>query len=229
MKAIWHLLQRRKMTTKQKGFRLTTRDIEVVKFVAEQNCVRLDTIGLLLAILNQPVEERRLRKLGERWLRLGLLQRQAMLAETPFIYWATSEGLRLANIPLHRGERTYSPSFATLHHNLAVARVAVEYKRHGCTWTSERQLREEMGDEHLADGLATYQSQRILVEVDRTLKEAQRLRKIMIGNSKLPNIDFVDYWTTSNLVKTLEIHRNSLADSVRNKIRIFVLPEEVNI
>ena len=33
------------MNTKQKGFRLTARDIEVDKFVAEQNCVRLHTKG----------------------------------------------------------------------------------------------------------------------------------------------------------------------------------------
>lgn len=45
IKAIWHLLQRRNVNTKQKGFRLTARDIEVDKFVAEQNCVRLDTKG----------------------------------------------------------------------------------------------------------------------------------------------------------------------------------------
>jgi len=216
------------MNTNQKGFRLTERDIEVVKFVAEQNCVRLDTIGLLLEATHNQVEERRLRKLGERWVRLGLLNRQAMLADTPYIYWATSEGLRLADIPLHRGERTYSPSFATLHHNLAVARVAVEYLKHGCQWQSERQLRSELGDEHLADGLAVFNNQRILVEVDRTLKEAQRLRKIMIGNAKLPNVDLVDYWTTSHLLKPLEVHRNSLADNVKSKIRIFTLPDEVN-
>ena len=115
-----------KNKVKDKSLRLTKRDVEVVKFVAEQNCVRLDTIGLLLSILNYEVEDRRLRKLGERWVRLGLLQKQVLLADAPSIFWATNEGLKVANISLHRGEKTFTPSFSSLHHNLAVARVAVE-------------------------------------------------------------------------------------------------------
>jgi hypothetical protein len=217
-----------KNKVKDKSLRLTTRDIEVVKFVAEQNCVRLDTIGLLLSILNYEVEDRRLRKLGERWVRLGLLQKQVLLADAPSIFWATNEGLKVANISLHRGEKTFTPSFSSIHHNLAVARVAVEYRRFGAKWICERDLRSELGDEHLADGLAEYGDQRILVEVDRTLKEANRLKRIMVSNAKLPNIHIVDYWTTDKLFATLETHKRALAPNIQEKIRIFGLPEEVN-
>ena len=80
----------------------------------------------------------------------------------------------------------------------------------------------------LADGLAEYGNQRILVEVDRTLKEANRLQKIMITNAKLPNIDVVDYWTTDKLLPTLETHRRALVPNIQERIRIFPLPEEVN-
>ncbi len=212
-----------------KAHRLTRRDLEVVKFIAEQNCVRLDTVGLLLKTLKYKVEDRQLRKLAERWVRLGLIQKQKMLADAPSILWATSEGLRISDISLHRGERTYAPSFATIHHNLAVARVAVEYKKFGANWICERTLRQELGDGHLADGLAEYGNQRILVEVDRTLKEANRLQKIMISNAKLPNIDVVDYWTTDKLLPTLESHRRSLLPNIQEKIRIFPLPQEVNL
>jgi len=217
-----------KEKVKDKSQRLTRRDVEVVSFVAEQNCVRLDTIGHLLTILKYEVEERRLRKLGERWVRLGLLQKQVMLANTPSIFWATNEGLKVAGISLHRGERTYSPSFSSLHHNLAVARVAIEYKRFGSTWICERDLRKEFGDDHLADGLAEYQGQRILVEVDRTLKEANRLQKIMLSNAKLPNVHLVDYWTTEKLFPVLDTHRKSLPTNIQERIRIFSLPTEVN-
>jgi hypothetical protein len=213
---------------KDKAHRLTQRDIVVVKFIAEQNCVRLDTVGLLLKVLKYRVEDRQLRKLAERWVRLGLIQKQKMLADAPSILWATNEGLRIAEIALHRGERTYAPSFATLHHNLAVARVGVEYKKHGANWICERILRDELGDGHLADGLAEYGNQRILVEVDRTLKEANRLQKIMITNAKLPKIDLVDYWTTDKLLPTLETHRRALLPNIQERIRIFPLPEEVN-
>ena len=216
------------MKNKNKAHRITMRDIEVVKFIAEHNCVRLDTVGLLLKVLKYKVEDRQLRKLAERWVRLGLIQKQKMLADVPSILWATSEGLKIAEITLHRGERTYVPSFATLHHNLAVARVSVEYRKHGARWICERTLRDELGDSHLADGLAEYGDQRILVEVDRTLKEANRLQKIMIGNAKLQNIDVVDYWTTDKLFPTLESHKKNLLPNIQEKIRIFSLPQEVN-
>jgi hypothetical protein len=104
----------------------------------------------------------------------------------------------------------------------------VEYKKHGANWICERILRDEFGDGHLADGLAEYGNQRILVEVDRTLKEANRLQKIMITNAKLPKIDLVDYWTTDKLLPTLETHRRALLPNIQERIRIFPLPEEVN-
>ena len=207
--------------------RLTERDLYVSKWIAEQGAVRLDTIGLLLRLSNSAVDDRALRRLAERWVALGLIEKARLLANAPSILWPTPEGMRSAGLTLGRGERASKPGFSTLHHSLAVSRVRLEYPVVSAEWTCERALRKEIGGAHLADGMATFPQGRVLVEVDRTQKEKSRLVNIMAANARMPGIIRVDYWTTPGLQKFVTAQRDLLDVGIRERVAVFLLPEEV--
>jgi len=153
---------------------------------------------------NYETTDRSLRRQTERWVQLGLIEKERLLANAPSILWTTNEGLKLANFEIKKGERNYKPSFSTLHHNLAVARVRIEYEKVGAFWTCERELRNQFSGKHLADGMAEFQGQKILVEIDRTLKASSRLKRIMTLNAKTNGISLVDYWITNDLYKEFQ-------------------------
>lgn len=171
-----------KMDKKSKSLRLTERDVEYITWIAEQQAVRIDTLQLLFEIKGKIVDPRAWRRLVERWQRLGLVQKKILLAKAPSIIWPTIEGMKVANLPLSRGDRNYTPSLSSVHHTVATARVRIEYERRGWEWTCERDLRHEFGASHLADGLASVDTQRILVEVERTQKESSRIKNIIMAN-----------------------------------------------
>ena len=91
------------MNKNNKSLRLTERDIEYITWIAEQQAVRLDTLQLLFEIRGKKIDPRALRRLVERWQRLGLVQKKILLAKSPSIIWPTIEGMRVANLPLSRG------------------------------------------------------------------------------------------------------------------------------
>jgi len=95
------------MNRTSKSLRLTERDIEYITWIAEQQAVRLDTLQLLFEIRGKKIDPRALRRLVERWQRLGLVQKKILLAKAPSIIWPTIEGMKVANLPLSRGDRNY--------------------------------------------------------------------------------------------------------------------------
>jgi hypothetical protein len=119
------------MKNTNKSLRLTERDVEYISWIAEQQAVRLDTLLLLFQVRGKDIDLRALRRLVERWQKLGLIQKQRMMANAPSIIWPTAEGMRVANLPLRRGDRMYIPSFSSVHHTVATARVRIEYERRG--------------------------------------------------------------------------------------------------
>ena len=217
------------MKNTNKSLRLTERDVEYISWIAEQQAVRLDTLLLLFQVRGKDIDLRALRRLVERWQKLGLIQKQRMMANAPSIIWPTAEGMRVANLPLRRGDRMYTPSFSSVHHTVATARVRIEYERRGWEWNCERDLRHEFGASHLADGLASVDTQRVLVEVERTQKESSRLKNIMMANLRTKNITGCHYWTTDALYPVIQSHINMLDEGLKSKMQIFLLPDEVKI
>ena len=217
------------MTKKKRSLRLTERDIEYITWIAEQQAVRLDTLQLLFAVQGKKIDTRSLRRLVERWQRFGLVEKKMLIAKAPSIVWPTVEGMRVANLSLSRGERNYTPSFSSVHHTVATARVRVEYERRGWEWTCERDLRREFGANHLPDGLASLGDQRVLVEVERSRKESSRIKHIILSNLRTVNVTGCDYWTSDALYPLIQSHIDTLQGDLRNRIRLFLLPDEVKI
>ena len=220
-------LTERKYMKKNNRPRLSNRDVVLVTWIAQQSVCRLDTLAMVCRTKNFETTDRTLRRQTERWVQLGLIEKDRLLANAPSILWTTNEGLKLANFEIKKGERNYKPSFSTLHHNLAVARVRIEYEKGGAFWTCERELRSQFTGKHLADGLAEYEGQKILVEIDRTLKASSRLKRIMTLNAKTSGVSLVDYWVTNSLYKEFQKNIMELDRSVSSKIRLFILPSEV--
>jgi hypothetical protein len=157
------------------------------------------------------------------------VQKKILLAKSPSIIWPTIEGMKVANLKLSRGERSYAPSFSSIHHTVATARVRIEYEKRGWKWTCERDLRREFGASHLADGLASVDTQRILVEVERTQKDSSRLKHIMMANLRTKNITGCHYWTTDALYPVIQSNINMLENDLKSKMQIFLLPDEVKL
>lgn len=213
------------MNENKRKTRLTDRDLLVAKWIAEQQAVRLDTVGLLLANWGNETVPRNIRRLAQRWESKGLIKRDRILVTTPMVLWPTALAMKLTDLQDKRTEK--SPSISSLHHTLAVSRVRVEYEKHGAIWLCERALRNHYPNQHLADGLAQLPNSRILVEVDRTRKKAERLRAIMAINARTPGITAVHYWTTHELITFVSEQVQLLDESVRSRIVIYELPKEV--
>ena len=206
--------------------RLTQRDLDAVRWIAEQQAVRLDTIGRLLASRGTAVDGRALRRLAQRWDAAGLIRRRRILANAPSILWPTADGVRSAGITLKAGQRAEAPSIGTLHHTLALAEVRLVYERMGFTWTAERFLR-AAGSGHRADGLAVKGDQRVLVEVERTQKERERLADILRSNLRTPGISETHYWITEVMRGVVEAAAAELEADLTTRVRVALLPEVV--
>jgi hypothetical protein len=210
--------------------RLTERDLLCVKWIAQQGVVRLDTISLLLHQNGYVVDARSLRHLSSRWETMGLVGKERILANAPSILWATRAAVKLAELPTSKKEKFGRPSFATLHHDLAVSRVRIEYEKHEAKWTCERVLRNFVQDDYLPDGLAELNGTSIFVEIDRTPKDPQRLLNIMRAHAQNPNVMVVDYWTTSELHGFVNKYCGQVNSEIgRQGLRTFLLPKEVNL
>lgn len=213
-------------TTSPSSVRLTQRDIDAVRWIAEQQAVRLDTVGRMLATKGQSIEGRALRRLAERWDAAGLINRRRILANAPSILWPTADGLRSAGIKLKAGQRADAPSIGTLHHTLAVAEVRLAYELMGYDWTAERFLRSE-GSAHRADGFAVLGDLRVLVEVERTQKERERLTDILRANLRTPGISETHYWINDKMRGVVESAAATLEPELSNRVRVAFLPEVV--
>lgn len=213
--------------TNRKKVRLTSRDLEAVKWIAEQQAVRLDTVGRLLHQRNQGLDDRALRRLAERWELAGLVNRRRILATAPSILWPTAEGLRCAEIVLRPGQRPPNPSVGTLLHTLAAAEIRLTYERFGWHWIAERLLPMEGKTIHRPDAVVELDKQRGLVEVERAQKSHSRLLDILRTNLRTPAVHFVDYWVTPEVRPVVTATASHLEPELASRLRIFDIPEVV--
>jgi len=210
---------------KKKSLNLSERDLQVATWVAEQGPVRQSTINRYLENKGGQLNSRSLRRLTNKLIEGGLINKKQILAGSPIV-WPTPSGLRLAGLKLRKGESTSNPSLVTVIHSIQVAEVRVIYERNNAEWICERKLRGTFND-HLPDGVAIHDGIKIIVEIDRTRKEKDRLLQIMLLNLNAYSRTYmVDYWTTPELYDFVSAQKKLLPELLQENIRIFVLPEE---
>ena len=220
---------RDQMKKKKYPKQLSLRDIGVVIFIAEAGAVSLSTLSKVLEEkFKTPIEARGLRALAYRLVEYGLIKKERILAETGSILWPTTEALKLAGFTVSRGERTDRPSLASLRHSLILAEVRLMYEIKGAKWTCERALRSDFSD-HLPDGLATFpEGNEVLIELELTAKESNRLRNIMITNLESGNY-LINYWTTPETFSVVEKQKLNLPKDYQERVCIHLLPQEVYV
>jgi hypothetical protein len=168
-----------KVQERPRGVLVTERDITVLRWISEQFAVRADVIRWLLGG-DHPLSEGRTRQVIDRWRRAGLVnQRRFFLGAEPVV-WPTREGLRL----VLDGYRARTPALSMLAHIHAVSLVRLGLERRGAMtgWVPERALyrARPSPDVHVADGEYTDRAgRRTAVEVELTVKAAERLRRII--------------------------------------------------
>lgn len=171
--------ERGRANSKPGGVQVTQRDLDVLGWIADQYAVRTDVIRWLLGN-GRPLSDSRTRAVVARWQRAGLADSRRFFAGSPHVVWPTRAGTAL----VRPGWRTRPPNLALLahHHAVSQVRLAIERRGQGTDWVCERVLyrRRTTPDAHVADG--TFRSSRgpvTAVEVELTLKTAERLRDIL--------------------------------------------------
>jgi hypothetical protein len=162
-----------------RGVLVTERDITVLRWISEQFAVRADVIRWLLGG-NRPLSEGRTRQVIDRWRRAGLVNQRRFFVGSEPVVWPTREGLRL----VLDGYRAKTPALSMLAHIHAVTLVRLGLEQRGDVtgWVPERALyrARPSPDVHVADGEYTDRAgQRTAVEVELTVKAADRLRRII--------------------------------------------------
>ena len=171
--------ERARERERPRGVLVTERDLTVLRWISEQFAVRADVIRWLLGG-ERPLSDGRTRQVIDRWRRAGLvIQRRFFVGAEPVV-WPTREGLRL----VLDGYRSRTPALSMLAHIHAVSLVRFGLERRGDVhgWAPERALdrARPSPDVHVADGEFTDRAgRRTAVEVELTVKAADRLRRII--------------------------------------------------
>jgi hypothetical protein len=152
---------------------LRRRDLEVVGWLGEQYAARTDQLEVLLDCGPRTVQ-RVLARLRD----AGLISTRRLLVEEPAWVIPTTAGLRAAG----HSFGVWHPRVGLLAHVAAVndVRLHVQARSPESEWISERVLaRERRAGEHLPDGLVLVDGQRVVIEVELTVKSQRRLTGIL--------------------------------------------------
>lgn len=195
---------------------LQRRDLELLRWSAEQYAARTDQLQLLAGC-----GARTMRRTTARLRARGLIEARALFVGEPAWVTPTSAGLRLSGSPF----RVWSIRVGLLQHVGAVndVRLHIHERASSSLWICERALARERKDrqDHLPDALViTEDGQRVAIEVELTPKSEKRL--IAILDELSHRFDALAYFCAPATQRQL----GALADSGRwPKLSVRPLPE----
>ncbi|MEO9029415.1 MAG: hypothetical protein ABI413_11445 [Ktedonobacteraceae bacterium] len=226
------------------GARITPRDKNAIRWIAQQYAIRLDHLQILLARLTppgtvQPKESgkltlRRTQDIVDRWVVLELVCVKRYLTGEPPWIWVSSPGLKfLANTP---GFRFYVPKAANLAHlhSCNIVRLYLEKKRAddpSTVWQSEREIRAgleprpEGGGPHVADAEVETARGVNAVEVEISMKTYARLDKILRVLAVNTRYQTIWYYAPPKIKIALEKALAALPESFMRKFVVYDLEE----
>jgi hypothetical protein len=221
------------MTKDPKGrnWRLTKRDMVLLRWVAEQYSVPRDVLAVLLARLSDDEKAKTAGRVTDtvvdrtlrRWRELGLAHCRRFIVDDVASVWATRDGMTVARVEYRPAE----PTHATVAHRHAVARVRAhdEGVYPDIRWICERDLREGLAGRplHLPDGVVewTDETGRVwtgAIEVELTRKTEMRVAGIL--RMLLARYEHVVYYATRDAGAVV----SRAARSVDNGDRVVVRP-----
>lgn len=152
---------------------LRARDLEVLGWLGEQYGARVDQLEPLLGCGPRTVQ-RVVHRLADH----RLVQVHRLLYGKPAWVVPTGLGHRVTG----DGFRAWSPNLGLLAHVAAVndVRLHIQGRSSESVWVCERALaRDHRAGQHLPDGLVVLDGREMAVEVELTVKSAQRLESII--------------------------------------------------
>jgi hypothetical protein len=232
--------------TKEPVHHLTPRDLLCFTWIAMQYAIRLDQLQRLLYRSTPEADRHKLKEGADRlsldrtyemiakWLALGLIEKQIILHGDKLWIWVSREGLRTCKLPFSSSGK---PSSVRLPHLFFInqVRLAVEAKRPGDEWKSERQIRREAGAAtkgeslpHLPDAVLTNMSNGKVtaLEIEKTSKTESELlddlRELAVSYKS------VWYFATSATLRQLEAKLADFTEEMRKPFRLYPLVEYGN-
>jgi len=152
---------------------LRRRDLDALAWVGEQYAAQLDQLEVLMGCGPRTVQ-RAVARLRD----AGFVQiRRVLVGEAAWVL-PTAAGLRACGST----HGVWSPKIGLLSHVAAVndVRLHVQARSPGSEWICERVLaRDRTGKEHLPDGVALVDGQRVAIEVELTVKSRRRVTGIL--------------------------------------------------
>jgi hypothetical protein len=152
---------------------LRRRDLVVLGWLGEQYGARTDQLELLMGCGPRTVQRTVARLRAH-----GLVRSERMIVGEPA--WVTPTGAGLA--ACGAGFGVWRPRIGLLAHVAAVndVRLHIQGRAPGTQWVHERVLAKERGaGEHLPDGVAITEGQRVAIEVELTVKSRERVTAIL--------------------------------------------------
>jgi hypothetical protein len=219
---------------RDRGPRLTSRDLLALRWIGEQYALRFDQLQVLLA-RHSPgaiqaegcVSASTARHTIDRWELAGLAVCKKILADEPGYCWLTPAGLRTADLPF----RPFTPAPASLAHIFwcARARLLLTAKHPAWSWKSERWLRTELDQRvksvKLPDALLVAEDgTTIALEVELTQKNTLKLEEILKARTLV--YEQTVYFAPPAVARALTQVRDQLDHMYARKIMIHILGEE---
>jgi hypothetical protein len=202
------------------SFKVSARDIELLRFVGEQYAITLPQLARLMGRSHHAA-----RWLRSRWPRAGWVEGRALLVGEPVFLWLTGRGRRLGD----SGYASWRPNPGRLAHIAAVTdvRLHVQERRPEAEWTCERELAREQALEargrglHLPDAVVWVEGRAVAVEVELTQKKRQRTERIV--RELAARYDSVWYFAADKPGRALE----DIAERVGGgRVQVLPLPEK---
>lgn len=230
-----------KRPKRQRGTRLTPRDLLVLRWIGEQYAIRFDQLQRLLAVQSSEPErlrhagmlsEARTRRTIRRWEREELVQYKLLLVRECGWIWLTRKGLQTLEMDV----RYYEPRLASLEHLYYInqARLFVAGRRQEDEWIAERILRAQQDQrgkgetvDHLPDAvLVKPDKMQIAIEVELHAKSRVRLAAILQNLQERYYRTW--YFATAPVAVLLqEVVASNLSESQRRTIQILSLEERL--
>lgn len=223
--------------------RMTERDFELLKWIAEGYAVRVDHLKVLggrwlssgtqYKLEGDRLKMSAVRNLYYRWGRAGWVEWKKFFVEEPTYIWLSKDGVK--DLAL---EYVYwTPSVGRLRHIHAVNAVRLHIEEKSGPdlqeWVCERQLdaerrarRKSRANEkrRMVDAEAIYKGHKYGVEVELTQKSWERLKAIIRDLAGQPYRG-VWYFTTDECVDPVKKAIAELPKSDARKFQVYSLPE----
>lgn len=148
-------------------------DLDALAWVGEQYAARVDQLEVLMGCGPRTVQRTVARLRGA-----GFVSVRRVLVGEPAWVIPTSSGLRACG----SSYGVWAPTIGLLSHMAAVndVRLHIQARSPGSEWLCERALaRDRTGREHLPDGVALVDGQRVAIEVELTIKSRKRVTSIL--------------------------------------------------